>query len=218
LFWEVLDEPQQIILRKLAATTLVAESYLAGGTGLALLIGHRQSLDFDWFIPVEFDPGIISEALSCLGEVVITETGKGTFHGLLNGTRVTWLWYPNPLLEPPVTSPAVPGLKVASLTDIALMKWTALSQRGSRKDFIDLYFLCQKGLSLAELIMKVPQKYPEKKINHYHMIKSLSYFDDARREAFPVMKTAFDWNDLEKFFIEEKNKLLHNVEKGLYLD
>ena len=78
MFWEVLDEPQQIILRKLAATTLVAESYLAGGTGLALLIGHRQSLDFDWFIPVEFDPGIISEALSCLGEVVITETGKGT--------------------------------------------------------------------------------------------------------------------------------------------
>lgn len=52
----------------------------------------------------------------------------------------------------------------------------------------------------------------------YSQETSLSYFDDARREAFPVMKTALDWNDLEKFFIEEKNKLLHNLEKGLYLD
>jgi len=213
LFWEVLDEPRIAILRKLAATMPVAESYLAGGTGLALLIGHRQSLDFDWFTPVKFDPGTIGEVLSCWGEIVITETRKGTFHGLLNRTRVTWLWYPNPLLEPPVASPAVPGLKVASLTDMALMKWTALSQRGSRKDFIDLYFLCQKGFSLAELIKKLPQKYPEKKINYYHMIKSLSYFDDARREAFPDMKTVFDWNDLEDFFIEEKNKLLRSLEK-----
>lgn len=77
MFLNVLDEPRQILLRKLTDLSPVPESYLAGGTALALMFGHRQSVDFDWFTPVKFDPAELAARLSEIGNVRIAETRSG---------------------------------------------------------------------------------------------------------------------------------------------
>jgi len=208
LFWSTLDRSRKNLLTKLAANMPVPGSYLAGGTALALMLGHRKSIDFDWFTPNEFEPGILLRDLSALGKVKVAETKKGTFHGFLDGIRVTWLRYPNPLLKPLISVEEVPGLRLASLTDIAVMKWVAVSQRGARKDFIDLYCLCRQGCNLADLLALLPEKYPGADINYYHLVKSLSYFDDAERETMPVMLERIEWPAVKEFFLGVQKKLL----------
>jgi hypothetical protein len=208
VFWSTLDRPRQILLRKIVENTPVPNSYLAGGTGLALMFGHRESVDFDWFTPNQFDNEDLYRRLAQIGKVMITETKKGTFHGFVDDIQVTWLWYPNPLIEPLVKVKDMPGLSLASVMDIGLMKWVAVSQRGARKDFIDLYMICQKGINLESMLAFLPEKYPEAKINYYHMIKSLSYFEDAEREIMPIMKIDIDWEKIKDYFLQVQKKLL----------
>jgi hypothetical protein len=208
VFWCVLDQPRQALLKKLTTAMPVPSSYLAGGTALALLLGHRISVDFDWFTPAKFDPAIIERNLSWQNKVMVTETRRGTFHGLVDGIQVTWLWYPNPLLKPLITVDEFPGLNLASLLDIGLMKLVAASQRGARKDFIDLYMICQQEYSLEAMLALLPQKFPESQLNYYHIIKSLSFFDDAEREAMPTMRIPLEWQIVKEYFLRCQKKLL----------
>lgn len=208
MFWNILDQPRQLLLKKIAGALPLPGSYLAGGTALALLIGHRYSVDLDWFSPQDFDPGKLGSKLKCLGEVRIAETSSGTFHGWVDNIQVTWLRYPNPLIEPLVESEDMPGLKLASLVDIGLMKWAAVSDRGARKDFFDLYALEKRGVTAERLYPLLAVKYPKANINYYHMIKSLAYFDDAEREALPVLLEEADWEEVKVYFRGVQAKLL----------
>lgn len=140
--------------------------------------------------------------------VRVAETKKGTFHGFINGVRVTWLYYPNPLLKPLLNVEDIAGLRLASLTDIAVMKWAAVSQRGARKDFIDLYCICRHGCNLEDLFALLAEKYPAADINYYHMIKSLSYFNDAERETMPALTGRIEWPAVKEYFLEVQKKLL----------
>ena len=204
----ILGEPGFNLLKRIVAAPPVADSYLAGGTALAMMLGHRRSEDFDWFSPGMFAVETVAENLSLLGALNIAETQKGTFHGFIDGIRVAWLYYPNPLLSALVTLPEVPGLSLASLVDIAVMKWAALSSRGSRKDFIDLYFIAKAGLDIKGLFPLLSRKFPGAEINRYHMLKSLSYFDDAEREPWPIMHKPAKWIDIKDYFLEQQKLLL----------
>lgn len=204
----ILGEPGFNLLKRIAAAPPVADSYLAGGTALAMMLGHRRSEDFDWFSPSMFAVETVVESLFVLGALNIAETKEGTFHGFIDGIRVAWLYYPNPLLSALVTLPEVPGLSLASLVDIAVMKWAALSSRGSRKDFIDLYFIAKAGLDVKGLFPFLSRKFPGAEINRYHMIKSLSYFDDAEREPWPIMLKPAKWIDVKGYFLEQQRLLL----------
>lgn len=208
MFFSVLDESRLDLLKQIVAIAPVPHSYLAGGTALAMMLGHRSSIDFDWFSPNMFAVETIAESLSPLGVLNIAETKKGTFHGFVNDIRVTWLYYPNPLLGALVTPPQIPGLCLASLVDIAVMKWAALSSRGSRKDFLDLYFIAKAELEVKSLLSLLTTKYPGANINHYHMIKSLSYFDDAENEPWPIMHKPTEWEDVKDYFLKQQKLLL----------
>lgn len=208
MFLDIFDQPRQDLLKKILSAPPVVDSYLAGGTALALMLGHRQSIDFGWFSSLRFSGEVITEELSQLGELQIGEIKEGTFHGFLDGIQVTWLYYPNPLLEALVTSPAIPDLRLASLLDIGVMKWSALSSRGSRKDFIDLYFLAQAGIEIQTLLPYLSQKFPNTNINYYHMVKSLTYFDDAEAEAWPVMLKPAPWEDIKNYFQQQQKLML----------
>lgn len=207
MFWDVLDPARLKLLEKLACASLVGRSYLAGGTALALLLGHRESVDFDWFTPEPFDPEILSRRMGRFGEVSVAETAPGTFIGWIGDTQVTWLHYPNPVLEPFTEPPDVPGLRIASLTDMAIMKWTALANRGSIKDFIDLFVLDQQGITLKDLFPLLEKKYPDARINTYHMVKSLSWFDDAENEPWPVLRMPLEWENIKSRFLEIQREL-----------
>ena len=207
MFWHVLDKPRQSLLKRLCKNPPLEGAYLAGGTALALLYGHRESEDFDWFLPENFDPGSLAFRLKDFGTVTVAETHSGTFHGWIDGIRVTWLRYPNPLIEPLLEAHDLPEFFLSGPLDTGLMKWAALADRGARKDFLDLYELSLQGISLHDLFYLLPGKFPGSRLNLYHMVKSLSFFDDAEGDPWPVMLRQVSWSALQRYFLTSQRKL-----------
>lgn len=212
MFWNVLDEPRRILLRRLAADPPLRDCYLAGGTALALFRGHRNSEDFDWFTSRDFVPSDLISALeSRVEDLAVDSTAPGTLHGRAGGIRLSWLYYPNPLIEPLHASCDVDGLELASLVDIGLMKWAALADRGARKDFLDLYELMRAGVTLSRLYPLLGRKFPAAKLNAYHLVKCLSYFDDAEDDPWPEMYVPVNWDRLKRFFKSEQAALMGSL-------
>ncbi len=211
MFWNVIDQTRQSVLKQILEAEPVQECYLAGGTALALLLGHRESIDFDWFTPRSFTPEQIESSLSGLGHLIITEAKPNTFHGIFNGVQVTWLRYPRPLLDSLIVSSEIPSLKMASLLDIGTMKLIAASQRGAKKDFIDLYTLGHHGIFLESLLSRLSDKFPGNSINYYHIVKSLVFFDDAEQEPMPRMLHEIKWETVKNYFITHQKPLLSYI-------
>jgi hypothetical protein len=137
---EALGRSQRSLLPRLAPLARQHGFYLAGGTALALQLGHRRSVDFDWFRedPID-DPLRLAADVRAAGLRFETDrVEKGTLHGQASGVRVSFLEYGYPLLRP---LREVEGLRLAALEDIAAMKLAAVAQRGSKKDFVDVFAL-----------------------------------------------------------------------------
>lgn len=194
---EILRDPQPEALRLLSRPVTERRFYLAGGTALALHLGHRRSLDFDWFTEGFLtDPILLAQQLREEGVPFKTEsTERGTLHGTVAGVRVTFLEYRYPLLEPAVFSPDL-GCFLAGLQDIACMKLSALAQRGSRKDFIDICALARNGIILESMLDHYRRKYAVKDIAH--VLYGLAYFDDAEREEGPYLVWDLSWKDVKQ--------------------
>lgn len=182
------------VLDKIGKTEIVKNFYLAGGTALALQLNHRESVDLDWFSAEVFSNKKIIECLSGLGVFELNQEDEGTVHGTLDGVKVSFLFYSQKPLFPLVD---LEGAKMASEKDIAAMKLSAISSRGSKKDFIDFYFLLKK-YSLKELFEVFEKKYEEIKYNKIHLLKSLAYFDDAEEDPMPIMIENADWEKMKE--------------------
>ena len=133
-----------------------------------------------------------------MGIFQLFQDAQGTVEGMIEKTRVTFLYYPYPRLEQDVHYQTI---RLASLTDIALMKIRALSSRGSRKDFIDIYFL-RNHLNLEDDMISFEKKFKESGYNLYHMIKSFAFFDNAEKEPMPKMLQPCEWSDVKAYFSE----------------
>jgi hypothetical protein len=177
--------------------------YLAGGTGLALQLKHRLSQDLDFFKRKDFDPKILIQKIKELGKFSIEKEEENSLAGNFEGTRITFLAYKYPLLAP---LKKMEGIKVADIKDIGCMKISAISSRGSKKDFIDLFFICQK-IALGKMLQFFEKKYKEIDYNIMHIIKSLVYFEDAEKDPMPKMLTPVSWQKVKKFFQKEIKKL-----------
>lgn len=213
LYLEILPKKQKDILKILAQQKWVNEFYLAGGTALALQIGHRQSIDFDFFIPKDFDSNKIFERLNSLGlgEYQLQQQDKNTLNGYLNNIQISFFTYRYKVVKPFIK---YQNFNLLDIFDIALMKLEAISGRGSKKDFIDLYFLLEK-FDLHELFSNFHLKYGKGRANQYHMLKSLNYFDDAEQDKAPVMIKDVSWEKVkEKINLETKilSKILYDNE------
>jgi len=179
---------------------------LAGGTALALVYGHRRSVDFDWFTTESLaDPMRLAEALRRAEiDLEVAEVGKGTLHGRVEGVRVTLLEFRYPLLAEPIAWPEK-KLALLSLDDVACMKLSAIAQRGSRKDFVDLFVLLQEHRPLDVLLRLYQEKFEVGEIGH--VLYALSYFDDAERERMPTMLWPVDWSQVRGTIEREVRKL-----------
>jgi hypothetical protein len=98
--------------------------------------------------------------------------------------------------------------EIADPRDIALMKLVAASSRGSRKDFVDLYTILRGGIRIKDLFKDLSRKYQAGRTNEYHILKSLTYFEDAEKEPLPRMLVPFDWKECRKFFIRETQAII----------
>jgi hypothetical protein len=207
MFENIIDNERYNVLTKILENNPVPDSYLAGGTALALQIGHRYSYDFDFFSPVKFDTDEIAGYLSTLGNLKILYVKNSTFHGILDNINITWLYYPNPLLDNLIIYDQYPLLKLASKVDIGVMKLTAISSRGAKRDFIDLYFICKQDITLEYLFSRLKDKFPYSDINTYHILQSLFYFTDADNEPMPKMLVNIEWEDVKNFFLHHQKSL-----------
>jgi len=160
-------------------------------------LGHRKSIDLDFFSSSFPKFEILVAKLKTLNPKVINQD-KGTLDLYIDGVKVSFLEYKYPLVGDFLEFDQV---KVASLEDIACMKLSAISSRGSKKDFIDLYFILQK-FSLGELLDLFEKKFKGVNYQMSHILKSLVYFEEAEKQPDPVFLTYFDWQKAKKF-IEE---------------
>ena len=186
-----------------SGTPIIKKAYLAGGTALALHLGHRISVDLDFFTQEELDENILAADLSSLQE--FKEEGKAwrTIWGKVGETKFSLFYYKYPLLAP---THSFMGINVLDLRDIAAMKIQALGDRGAKRDFIDLFFLA-KTYSLDEMLDFYNQKYGDLEDKVYHLIRSLDYFADAETEELPRMLVDISWEEVMKFFHQESMRL-----------
>jgi hypothetical protein len=194
---EVLSLRQMRSLRRLGPPAKTLDFYLGGGTAIALRLGHRRSVDFDWFRqePIT-DPLRLASELKTEGAPFVTGwTERGTLYGTAQGIRVSFFEYRYKLLQRPETW-AEAGCLLASLADLACMKLAAVAQRGSRKDFVDLYAIGSMGHSLPAMLEAYQAKYGVRETGH--LLYALVYFDDADAERMPRMIWKVSWPEVKR--------------------
>ncbi len=206
---EILPPASHEVLRDLIAALPLSEFYLAGGTGLALIHGHRLSRDFDFFSAQLFNEDSLIQKMQGLKDLTIVAKSENTLHIIVKELKVSFLGYSYPLLYP--TKQYQPeaniSIDVADERDIACMKISAISSRGTRRDFVDLYMIAQQ-YNLPELFKLFKQKFSLTPYNNVHILKSLIYFADAELDPMPDMLFPLLWDSVKKFFTSEVPKLL----------
>jgi len=194
---EVINQKTKRLLDDLVIKGVVDDFYLAGGTALSLQFGHRRSIDLDWFNAEKFNTRKLREQLLEIGGINVESEEENTLNLILSGVKLSFLRYHYQLLFPLINWQ---DAKLADWRDIACMKLDAISSRGSKKDFIDLYFTL-KRISFDELWKLFEKKYKDIKFNKLHILKSINYFDDAEKEPAPMMLEEIDWEKIKKYFI-----------------
>lgn len=175
---------------------------LAGGTALAFHLGHRRSVDLDFFTSNDFDELALGNALAALGAEMRAQQ-EGTLHISLEGVKCSFFKYPYPWLEVPIECG---GIELASVQDIAAMKVIAIGQRGTKKDFFDLFEILRSA-SPHQVKKWVIGKFGERRVNCYHLLRSLVYFADAETDPDPISLRGITWLRVKTFFLEQEKRL-----------
>lgn len=204
MFEETLVKRTKNTLAILGKSHILDNAYLAGGTAIALQLGHRISVDFDFFTDMEFIPKVVSGELSKLAPFNEEQADKGTILGKFKEVKLSLFLYKYPLISKPLQ---YSSLKVANIPDIAAMKIDAIATRGAKRDFIDLYFICKECYQLSKIFDFYGKKYGKLASNRIHIQKSLVFFEDAQSDEMPEMLKPCDWEDIKKFFENEVKKL-----------
>lgn len=206
MWHDILDAKRKAVLPFLRP--LKQKFYLGGGTGLALQLGHRESIDFDFFSDEHVEPERVYRELArdMRGHILVrTMEEEDTLYVIFDGSvKMSFLWYPYPLLEPCIEDENV---RIASVTDIACMKLSAVIDRAVTKDFVDLYYIL-RDIPLATLLEKSKQKFPA--IDQNLILKSLVYFDDVRDEGVifrPGYEVAFA--EVKKFLEQQVKNVVY---------
>jgi hypothetical protein len=205
---KIFNKNTENVLKLLSKMDWVKNFYLAGGTGLALQIFHRKSLDFDFFSYKNklyfVDREEIKTEFKKFSKIIILQDKDGTLEVVFNNIKIS-LFYYNSLLVKPLKK--LYNINIASMEDIGLMKLATIISRGSKKDFIDLYFIC-KEIELKKLLSLSKKKFSEVYNFELLVAKSLTYFIDAEREKMPIMIKKVSWEEVKKFFIKEAKNVI----------
>ena len=206
MFENVLSEDAIKVIEKLFP--MPGRFYLAGGTGLALQLGHRRSEDLDFFTTELFNTDVLLNKINPEHTLYVTE---GTVHCEHRGIKLSFLFYKQPLLYPTIKWHSI---EIADWKDIVAEKFEAISQRGSKKDFYDLYAVLKLKLSIAEACQIFKERFSASDLNMYHVLKSIVFFEDAEDEPAPIILMSgreWEWESIKGFFEQNISKF----EKGL---
>jgi predicted nucleotidyltransferase component of viral defense system len=175
----------------------LSETRLVGGTSLALQYGHRNSVDLDFFGALDDDLFNIRKCLTNIGHLSILKETQTIRIYDMDGIKIDIVDYTRyPWLTDPVVED---GLRLASPKDIAAMKINAIEGRGTRKDFVDVYYLL-KHYSLSDILGFYQEKYPEYSL--FRALMSLTYFEDAEMQDIPKMFIDVPWDNMKSTIIQ----------------
>lgn len=191
LFYQTIDTKTLELLKEIQKVDIFKKLRLVGGTALALQIGHRISVDLDFFGILEADKISIINALNKMGEVKTISSTENINIYTINDIKVDIVNYPYPWLSDSVIKD---DLYLADVRDIAAMKLAAITGRGSKKDFVDIYFLL-KRYSLDQLLAFYTKKYKDGSV--FLVLRSLAYFDDADLELMPRLFKTLSWDTVK---------------------
>jgi hypothetical protein len=197
LHQEVLPAEQVTVLRQLGPVAQTLGFYLGGGTAVAIHLGHRQSLDLDWFTGrTILDPLELAKDVQDSGVPLrVASAHRGTLHGDVRGVRVSFLESRYPLVRPTIMWSEF-GCAIAAREDLAAMKLLAVAQRGTKKDFLDVHALCRHGIPLDHMLQWYREKFSVDDIAR--VVYSLCYFDDAEPAPLPTMLVPCSWDDVKQ--------------------
>jgi len=207
MFPEILSTTAKQSLDKLKNVSVFQSAYLAGGTALALHLGHRYSYDLDFFTTERFDGKVLTQELEeTLSGFRLERQEWRTILGYVEDMRFSIFYYKYPLLFP---THNFNGIQIADIKDIAPMKIAAIADRNTKRDFIDLYFILavQKILTLEKTLGLYEKKFGTLAQNKVHILKSLVYFEDAEQDAMPQMIQKVEWPLVKQFFLDEQKAL-----------
>ena len=182
---------------------VLADFYLVGGTALALQIGHRKSIDLDLFCDSSHDQEQIVQVLP-IPKVEFARTP--VFLGVtVNGVKCDFVKFLFPRIEPLLE---VEGVRMAKPIEISAMKLWAITQRGSKKDFIDLYFLL-KQFSFEEMFEFFRRKFSS--IEPFMVLRSFTWFGDAEEDLDPFMLEPITWEEIKDGLVEEIEEYMGKI-------
>ena len=184
MHWEVIDKNRYNILKKVVETISLTEQFEKEP--------EKNIITIEKFFEDKKSIEISSKKLELF----------------LNGVQLTFLCFKNNLVVDKIAVEDIKGLYLASIEDIAIMKLIAISQRGTKKDFFDLYYICNNfNITITDILNMLDKKYDENKINYAHIIQSLAYFEDAEDENLPKAFIDYDWQKIKEYYIKEQKKI-----------
>lgn len=192
LHYQTINSEALELLNSMMNEPVLSGLRLVGGTGLALQLGHRQSIDIDLFGSIEFNNLNTDRIFKKHNSVNLIKKSENINIYAINGIKVDFVNYTFPWLNDEIIEDKI---RIASVPDIAAMKLAAIAGRGSKKDFVDLYWLL-KQYSLKKLIEFYENKYSDG--STFLVIKSLTYFEDAESDEMPVLTKPVSWEEIKR--------------------
>ena len=186
------------LLKALAQAPILSNMRLVGGTALALQYGHRRSVDLDFFGQTTESVEELTEALKeCSEDLTLLSASKTIRAYKMRDVKVdvvnyNYLWIDEAVMDS--------GIQLASPKDIAAMKVNAVIGRGTKKDFVDIYFLLQH-YSFERLMQFYLEKYSDG--SEYRALLSMTYFGDADLQPMPYMFSDVSWEEIKKRILQE---------------
>lgn len=210
LYKETIEPKTLELLIDLQKEPLLSSFNLVGGTALALHLGHRKSIDLDFFTSESFDLEELKMMLVKKYDLKVSYSRSQTLKGFINGVKVDFIRFDYPHLFP---YDLIDDVRLESIPDIIAMKLLSITDNGSRiKDFIDIAFLSTR-FSLNEMLGFYINKIPNS--NMMMPLKALTYFGDIDfNESIVMINDDFNWNEIADHLInmtKKPNKVFQNM-------
>jgi len=206
IYLDILDENRKAVFEKLSAFSTYG--YLAGGTALALQIGHRQSVDFDIFTYESLSSSLLSKIKEELHpeQVILNQFDQYSF-SVEHGIEITFIWFEQKLLDPVVSTSSLP---LASIRDIAANKAHTIGRRALWRDYVDIFWILQHSyLTISDIIDAAKHKYGIEFVET-QFLEQLGYFADVTVVPIQYIKDAPESKDIQEYLLSQVQRYVQS--------
>ncbi|HEX7586641.1 MAG TPA: nucleotidyl transferase AbiEii/AbiGii toxin family protein [Patescibacteria group bacterium] len=215
LHLEMLDDSRKALFPKLSA--FQKTGYLAGGTALALQIGHRLSYDFDIFCPKEISLTFAAKAkkIFSIEQTLVNSSDEATFI-VAGDVKISFIFYPFSLEKFILKKETCP-LKILSPLGVIVTKAYAMSRRGAWRDYLDLYVALEKKITSVDEIIREAENVYGELFNQKMFLSQLVYIGDVSKkevEETRLFGGKVSAGRVKKYFQGEVAAYFNKLKKG----